>query len=219
VNTPPTDAPRSQASIELEHLRDRQRKLVVHRDQIQADLRTAANDLAEAERALAKLEAQAAAGTVSAKERTEVERRLAEAKARRNEPWKQRFDGATAALRDADRELRLFAEEHIDELVADAEQAVEPLVARLNALTLELASTIAECHNMSRGIGEVLVTAGFRTTPSAITRMQTEQLARALDAFNLAGGQPEVRVERRFVPGLVARDEARAERATPVSAA
>jgi hypothetical protein len=140
----------SPAAAELEQLRDRRRKLAAHRDRVQADVRTAAGDLVEAEQALATLEAKAAAGTVSAKERSEVERRLAEAQRRRAEPWEQREAGATAALRDADRALQVFADEHLDELIADAEQAVEPVVARLNSLALELAAAIVEAPRQQR---------------------------------------------------------------------
>jgi hypothetical protein len=120
---------------------------------------------------------------VTAKQRGEVERRLAEAEARRGEPWEQRLDGAKQALADADRELALFASEHVDALVEDAE--AEPFVAHLNSLAVELSDTIAQCHHASDAITQTLALAGIRAQPGAVTRMQTEELARALDAFTL----------------------------------
>jgi hypothetical protein len=49
----------STAAAELEQLRGRRRKLAAHAEQMQADLRKAVEDLAEAQRGLAQLEAQA----------------------------------------------------------------------------------------------------------------------------------------------------------------
>jgi hypothetical protein len=207
----------STAAVELEQLRDRRRKLATHRDEVRASMRKAAEDLTEAQRALARLEAESAAGPVPAKRRGEAERRLAEAEARRAEPWQQRLEGAQAALRRADQELRLCASENIDELVASAEQQVEPAVARVNALAAELSSAIAEAHAASGAIGHVLMTAGFRPHPNAVSRLVTEPLARAVADFVRAGGQPPVRLDRRLVPALAARDETDAEPATPVS--
>jgi hypothetical protein len=113
----------------------------------------------------------------------------------------------------------LFADEHIDELIEDAEQAVAPLIARMNALAVELSSAITECHHARAAIGQMLILAGLRPHPNAVTRLQTDEIARALGAFTLAGGQSEVRLDRRFVPGLVARDEADLEPADTVNAA
>lgn len=197
----------SRAAVELERLRESRRKVAVFKDQVEADLRKAAEDLAEAKQTLAELEADAAAGTVTAKQRAEVERRLAEAEARRDEPWPERLDGARAALDGANRELVLFAGEHVDQLIEDAEKAVAPAVARLNVLALELSTAIQECHNAAAGIAQTLALAGIRPRPGAVTRMQTDELSAALGVFTHGGGQPEVRLDRRLVPALDARDQ------------
>lgn len=173
----------------------------------------------KARQALAHLEAKAAAAPVPAKSRSEVEHRLAEAEARRAEPWQERLDGAAQALAEADQEVMAFAADHIDELIADAEQQVAPAVARMNAMAVELANTITECHHASARITEVLHLGGFRVRPGAVGRLTTDELAQALAAFNLGGGQAEVRLDRRLVPALAALDESDAERATSVEAA
>jgi hypothetical protein len=47
-----------------------------------------------------------------------LEKALTEAEARAAERWPERIEGAHQAVRDADREVRTFAAEHVVELVA-----------------------------------------------------------------------------------------------------
>jgi hypothetical protein len=120
----------------LEELTDRRRKLANHLGQMEAGARNAVADLQTAREQLGRLEAQAVTGTVSPKDRAQVERNLDKAQARRDEPWPERLQAARDAIRDADRDIAEFAAAHVDELIAHAEQQVEAPVARVNALAV-----------------------------------------------------------------------------------
>jgi hypothetical protein len=206
MNTTATVTDATDVTVELEQLTARRRKLADHLAQVEAGSRDAVGDLMAARQELGRLEADAIVGTVSPKDRSQVERALDKAQARRDEPWPERLEGARAALRDADRNVAEFAAANVDALIANAEQQVEPHVARVNALAVELDQAIVEASQAALLIGQMLTLAGIQARPNAVAPMRTDALRITLDEFTTAGGQPPVVLDRRYVPALVEAD-------------
>lgn len=201
-----TVAATDDVTAELRELTERRRRLAEHQEQVQEGFRRAHRELQDAKTELGRVEADAAAGDVTAKQRTQVECRVTAAQVKVAEPWEQRLDGAKAALRDADRDIQAFAADNIDELIAIAEDACEPHVARLNALAVELDQAIIEVSQASGGITQMLALAAITPRPNAVTRMHTDELRAALSRFTGAGGQPPIALDRRYVPALAEAD-------------
>jgi chromosome segregation ATPase len=127
---PELDAARGEAAKGLAALVAARHELDERLDVIDAEQRQATQDVERLSAELADLERRAAIGEkVSANTRTEAEQALASARLRNGEPWAERRAGVHAGIRDAERDVRAFVTEHLDELLAelyeDGEAAAE----------------------------------------------------------------------------------------------
>ena len=109
------DAPAAQGLAERIATRERAQDRV---HELDAELRSATEARELARAALIQAEREG----VAPAQRAKLEKALTEAEARAAERWPERIEGARQAVRDADREVRAFASEHLVELVADLER-------------------------------------------------------------------------------------------------
>jgi hypothetical protein len=106
---------------------------------IDAEQRQASEDVVRLSTELADLERRAATDDrVGVKARTDAEPARTKARLRHGEPWAERRAGVHAAIRDANRDVRVYVTDHLDELLAELHEDAEP------AAEVQLSDTAAK---------------------------------------------------------------------------
>jgi chromosome segregation ATPase len=157
---------------------------------IEREARQATEEVARLSTELAELERRAAAGEqVSSRSRTEAEAKLAKARARHGEPWAERRAGVEAAIRDADRELRVFVREHLPELAAELSEDAEAAAEAVNRACRALSDAYLRRMEVERQVMALAGTAGISMNPGDVARTKAEAAVAAADALLRAGGE------------------------------
>jgi chromosome segregation ATPase len=181
---------------------DRLRELQEQRDaagarvgQLEDEHRRAVAAQQEASAALAEAERVG----VSATKRHALEQALAEAKARADEPWSERLEGARGAVRDADHALRDHVAAHLDELVTALEREGEAAAQAVDEAAANLFTAQLERDRIAAALGS-LITRVSRPGPMDVSRSRADELARSAAAFAAAGGEDPPRLDRTRPP-------------------
>jgi hypothetical protein len=181
------------ATAELTMLRERQAQARARADGLEQEWRAAAAGAQEASTALAEGERHG----LSASKRHGLEERLTSAKARAAEAWPERVEGAKAAVRDADREVRAFVTTHLAELVTDLEAEGRLATEEVNAAAADLIAAQAKREQIASALG-AMVTLVQAPAPGDVTYSAAEDAARAAAGLAAAGGEvaPALRRDR-----------------------
>jgi hypothetical protein len=151
--------------------------------------------VANASAALAQAERE---GATTARLR-KAEDTLGTAKAKAAEPWTERLDGARAAARDADRQLREFTAANLGELVAMLEKEGQQTADRINAAASELIAAWSEWEAIATRIGAT-ITLVTPPGPYDVSRSTAEQTARAAMVLINDGGANGPTLDRNAAP-------------------
>jgi hypothetical protein len=185
----------SDTTAQLEELHHRRSNAAARINEIERNWRQANEQVAFASQALAELERQGA----SAPRRHKAEETLAAAKLKQAEPWQERLDGARAAARDVDRQLREFTAENLAELVETLEQEGQAVADRINAAAAELVSAHADWEAIAGRIGATISMVSH-PGPYDVSRSTAEQTVRAAVALINDGGEQAPQLDRNAAP-------------------
>jgi hypothetical protein len=182
-------------TAQLEQLHHRRTNAAAHITEIERNWRDANEQTAIASQALAEVERQGA----TAPRRKKAEETLAAAKLKQAEPWQERLDGARAAARDVDRQLREFTAANLGELVDTLEQEGQAVADRINAAAAELVSAHADWEAIAGRIGATISMVSH-PGPYDVSRSQAEQTVRAAVALINGGGENGPVLDRNAAP-------------------
>jgi hypothetical protein len=188
---------RMDATDRLRELQGKRDAATSRVDELEREWRTAVAAAREASAALTEGERH---GLASAKRR-DLEKTLAAAKARADEPWKERVDGGKRAVRDRAAEIRTFVAGHFPELVADIEEEGQQAAETVNTAAAALIAAHLERERIAAQLGQLLT----QVQPPSVgdvsyTAPAAEQAARAAAALVAAGGEVPVRLRRDTQP-------------------
>jgi hypothetical protein len=183
------------ATEQLEALQQQRAQASARISQLEQQWRQANEEAASAAATVAEVERAGASATA----RHKAEQALSTAKQRASEPWAQRRDGATQALRDVDVRIRGFVGEHLDELVASVEEHGDAIAARINTAASELVTAHAEWQATAARLGQLIATVS-RPGPSDTSRSRSDEVARAATVLAASGGEEGVRLDRTRPP-------------------
>ena len=158
-------------------------------DEIDARQREAGQRRESAAVALAQLERSSASGEqVAAKTRTDAEAALAKAQADVAAPWAERRAGATAAIADADREMRLFIGANLDALLDELREGAEAAAGAVDRACQDLVAAYGERQRCERRVTSL---AAMVRNPRAgdVVRTRAEAVAREASALLAQGGE------------------------------
>jgi len=156
---------------------------------IEAEARQATAEVVRLSEELADLERRAARGEqVSAKARTEAEQALTRARVRHGEPWAERLAGVQAAIRDADREMRVFVSEHLDALAAELAEDAEAAAETVNRACHSLGLAYSERMRVEQQTLALAAIVGI-TSPGAVARTKAEAAVAAANTLLQGGGE------------------------------
>jgi hypothetical protein len=184
-----------EAAATLAKLQEQRRRVAVRVSDLEAEWRAATAQAAEASAALAEVERHGGSATA----RHKAEEQLAAAKQRASEPWSERVEGARAATRDADQQLRQHVAANLDELVAGLEQEGQATADRLNDAAASLVQAHAEWQSIAGRIGQ-LITMVHRPGPLDVSRSVSDDAARAVAALVAGGGEEGPKLDRAREP-------------------
>jgi hypothetical protein len=173
------------ATTQLEQLVAKRTRATARVAEVQAEWRLAGQTLQAARESLVTFEGR---GNGRQAERSELEAALADAKARADEPWAERVEGAQRHERDAHRHVQEHVAENLDELVGELERQGAVAASSLNAAARALLDAYSERENVAQQIG-ALVALIARVEPGDVSRTRAEQAAQALRALVEAGGE------------------------------
>jgi hypothetical protein len=179
------------ASAELAKLQEARARATARVDGLEADWRAAVTAAQDASAALAHAERVG----VSESKRSTLEERLAAAKARAAEPWAERVEGSRAAVRDADRAVSAFVNEHFSELL-EAKEADGRIAAEKEDVAA--AAQLAAYRQREAVAAEIASLASLvsTTAPGDVTYSKADELARAAVALIEGGGEEPPRLRR-----------------------
>jgi hypothetical protein len=182
-------------TTQLQELHHRRANAAARITEIERTWQAANEQAAIASQALAELERQGA----SAPRRHKAEETLTAAKLKQAEPWQERLDGARAAARDVDRELREFTAANLGELVEALEQEGQAVADRINAAASELIAAHAEWEAIAGRIGAT-ITLVQAPGPYDVSRSTAEQTVRAAVVLINDGGENGPVLDRNVAP-------------------
>jgi hypothetical protein len=148
----------------LAKLTQRRASAQVKVDQLEAEQRAASTAREAARVALIHAEREGA----SSAQRAKLERALDEAEARASQRWPERVAGATARVRDCERELQNFAAQNLHALVEEVEARGDQASADEVAAAGQLLSAYNRREEAVREIGALVALAGGRVHPSDV---------------------------------------------------
>jgi len=182
-------APRSDEAHALNDLlADRDRPAATARDAENAP-RLAAEEAQRASNELAALERRALGGeAVTDANRTKVEKRLAAAKAKANEPHAERAQGARAALLDIDGQIAAYVTEHHDALNGELADDAQAAASRVNDALQEIIDAHAAREAIAARVN-ALASVIRRVQPGEVAWSKVEGVAREAEAVLLADGE------------------------------
>jgi hypothetical protein len=111
------------------------------------------------------------------------------------------LDGARAAARDVDRQVRAHVSTHLKELVQAREADGQIVAERINSAAADLIAAYAEYEAVAGGMG-MLLTQVTRPGPEDVTRSrpETDAAVKAAIALINLGGEEGPRLDRRRSP-------------------
>jgi hypothetical protein len=168
----------------MARLLDQRDRASVRLDELEGEARAAGQAAAEASAALAEFERQGG----KAAERRQLEQELAAAKQRAQEPWHERAEGARAALRDADEELRQYQAQHLTELVEALEADGRIVASKIDDAAEALVTAYSERERIAHEISAIASQAG-RIHFGDISFIRSEALAREARTLIHEGGE------------------------------
>ena len=172
------------ATVELGKLNEKRGRAGARVDALEREARETATAATAASAALAEFERHGGSAT----KRRELERALADARARAAEPWTERIAGARQGVRDADIEVQRFVAENLAELVevleAEGRIAADELNAAAEAVVVAFQRREAVAARISS-----LASMVSRVSPGDVTFPRAEALERAAQALLQRGGE------------------------------
>jgi hypothetical protein len=121
-------------------------------------------------------------------DRARLEQALAEARARVDEPWAARREGATRAVRDARAQEARFVRENLTELVAVLETDGRTAATRIDAAAAELVAAYAAREGVAGAIAALAARIGS-PRPGDVSRTRCEALAGEAQRLIREGGE------------------------------
>jgi chromosome segregation ATPase len=185
---PELDAPRGEAAQGLSALVARRHELDKRLDAIDAEQREASENVVRLSTELADLERRAATGErVGVKARTDAEQALTKARLRHGEPWAERRAGVHAAIRDADRDVRVYVTDHLAELLGELHEDGEAAAEDVNRACHALGEAYLRRMEIER---QVIALAGVAAiTRPDVARTRAEPVINEARALLQAGGE------------------------------
>ena len=192
-------SPVGDAMTELARLDQAEEKARARIAQVSTDERAAYQERDQAREALVQLEA----GEPAAQDRAAAEKRLAQAEQATQARWPERRAGAERAAREAHHALVRHATLHLDELVAEVEEAGAAAAEQVDACAKQFLDAVARVHEVERTLTS-LVALTRRMQPGEISRSRADQARMAVCALLDAGGEaPPVLLARTRGPQTV----------------
>ena len=172
------------ATTELRELQERGAAAASRISDLERAWRSANEEVAAASARLSQAERAGASPSTIRK----IEGELAAAKAKAAEPWAERVEGARAAARDVERQVRTFVGANLDELVRALEADGQAAADQVNAAASALVSAHAEWEAVAAQIGKVIATVA-RPAPGDVSFSRADEVARAAAGLVAAGGE------------------------------
>jgi hypothetical protein len=179
------------ASAELEQLEEQRAHAAAKVDAIERETRAATE---AAEQASLQLTEATRVGASASKVHA-LEGTLVKAQAHKNEPWRERAQGARRAVDDADRAIREHVEAHLAELVEAVERDGEAAARRVTEAAAELVAASDERRRVESTLGQLL-TRVRPPSPNDVSRSRADEIDRAARALLDSGGESAVTVTR-----------------------
>jgi hypothetical protein len=177
--------PQGEAMVDLLDLNRREQEQRARVDEVSAEARRAQEELALARAALIEAERRGDDAEIRAK----LERRLAAASKRAQEPWAERLAGAERAAQDARHAVQIHAGAHLSELVAEIEQAGAAAAERVDDAARGFLAAVAACQSAERDLIQIVAATGRRMGPHDVSRLRSGEAANAVTAFLQQGGE------------------------------
>jgi hypothetical protein len=153
-------------------------------EELEGQARAAGQAVVEASAALAEFERKGGRPA----DRRQLEQELAAAKQRAEEPWHERVEGARAALRDADEQLRQYQAQHLNELVEALEADGRIVASKIDAACEAVVTAYSERERIAHEISAVASQVG-RIHFGDISFSRAEALAREARTLIQEGGE------------------------------
>jgi DNA repair exonuclease SbcCD ATPase subunit len=183
------------ASVELAKREEERRRAASRVSGIESEWRQAIAASRDASAALAEVERHGR----SAAARSAAEQKLTDARAKADEPWAERVEGARSAARDVDRAYRAHVTAHLGELVEELEERGRDAVVRVNDAAGELAAAITEREAVAEQIRS-LISKIARPGVADVRYGAGDELAQAVAAFIRQGGEIPPTLDRNRPP-------------------
>ena len=198
--------PRGTAAIELAALTAARRELDAKLDALDAQQRSASEDVARFGADLADLERRALAGEqVSGKQRTAAENMLAAARAKSAEPWPERRAGIQRAIRDRDHAVQKHIAANFAELLAEVEEDGRAAADALTTAAAHLVDVAYERARCADRLDQLVASVQGRSRPGLVARSRAEALVDAARRLVERGGEqaPALPVDWRQARGAI----------------
>jgi hypothetical protein len=187
--------PHGAAMFEFVRLGEVEEELLARVDRVGAEARLAAAELAAVREELTELERKAGAGGPSAQQRAAVEKRLVRAEEAARQPWAERRAGAERAARDGRQAIQRHAAKHLDELVAEIEEAGVAAAEQVDYAAEAFVAAVERRAQVDRILTEV-VALTRPMSPGDITRSGADEAVAAVRTLLERGGEvpPALRI-------------------------
>lgn len=183
------------ATDRLQELQEQRESARARVGQLEHEQRQAVAARREASAAVAEAERVG----VSATKRQRLEQALADARAKADQPWPERIEGANSATRDADRALRDHAAAHLGELVAALEVEGEAAAVAVDQAAAALVAAYQRREALAQDLGQ-LITLVRRSSPGDVSYSRADEAGRAAAELLAAGGEEPVTLDRDRAP-------------------
>jgi hypothetical protein len=165
------------ASTGMAKLVEQRRRAGARVDELEKEAGAARRRLEEAKEALVQAEAAGA----PAAQRKKLEQEYADAKTQAEAPWAERVEGGRRAIRDAQRQIQIFAGENLTELVADLEEQGQVAAADVTEHAEALVAAYGRRERIASEISQLAALTGA-VRPGDVSRSRAEQCVRAASA-------------------------------------
>jgi hypothetical protein len=174
----------------LSALQERRSGATARLAEVEAEARTSALAAQQASEALIAHEREGGSAT----KRRELERALADARAKAGEPWAERRQAAALAVEDARVALSAYAQEHADELLEDVAVRGRAAAAAVDAAAQAVRDAYALRQQVEAETFALLALAGSRNRPGDVRSTRAEAIAAECERLLMQGGEawPEV---------------------------
>jgi hypothetical protein len=194
--------PRSDEQRALNALLERRGELAERLREAEVALTFAGNDLISAEAAVRQLEDRRARGDeISPAEEKKTMAALTAARARRDEPWALRRDGARGALVEVEHEIGRYVMENYDALMDERAEEAHAVAERVDRAAEELLAAVIAREGVAQTVTSLIAAVG-RNEPGSVHWSNAEGLAAAARALLEGGGEraPLARLDPRVPP-------------------